>query len=441
MKTTQRNQNTNLILPVASAAAALMGILTYIYRNDPILTTGNTTQKRVHRVGGAIPFLGDAVTCTANMHRFHDFIVDMFETTNNEPWAMKIPLNPVVIVFNDPACLEYVLKTKFSVFETGPKAQNMLRDFLGHGIFNVDGQEWKSQRKLASTIFNVRNFKDFVEDVFSGEMELLSQVIREHIGSEREFDLQELLFRFTFDSFTKIGFGVEINTMITKGPVGFMDAFDAVQARCVRRNLAVSWEWEEYLSGEAKLQVQQMKPIHEFCGSVIEGKRSFGLGCSELLAERDLLALMMCVEGPDGKVPSDKDLVDYCLNFLLAGRDTTAVALTWSIFLIHQNPHVQHSFLQEITTILQGSAPTYEQIRTQMPYANAIFHETLRLYPSVPANMKQANTDTTLPDGTFVPKGCCVSWLPYAMGRTEAIWGPDAKEFRPERWLEMEKQP
>ena len=70
-----------------------------------------------------------------------------------------------------------------------------------------------------------------------------------------------------------------------------------------------------------------------------------------------------------------------------------------------------------------------------MKYANAIFSETLRLHPSVPKNIKQAVVDEVLPDGTIVPKGCMVVWSPYVMGRTESIWGPDAKKFNPDRWL------
>merc|ERR1712151_374515 len=59
----------------------------------------------------------------------------------------------------------------------------------------------------------------------------------------------------------------------------------------------------------------------------------------------------------------------------------------------------------------------------------------LRLYPPVPADPKVAAVDDTLPDGTFVPKGSEIAYLPYSMGRLEELWGPDAEAFRPERWI------
>ncbi|KAJ3076550.1 hypothetical protein HDU98_002542 [Podochytrium sp. JEL0797] len=428
--------STNLILPVVATAAAVTGILAYIYREDPILCQSNTVQKRVHRIGGALPFLGDTLTLTLNIHRIHDFVLGVFEKTRNEPFVGKLPFKPVTINVNDPACVECVLKSEFTVFDKGSNFQEIFHDLLGHGIFNSDGEEWKSQRKLAATIFNVKNFKLFVRDVFSDEMEYFCNVLESHAESDNEFDLQELFFRFTFDSFTKIGFGVEVNTMSATGTIPFMAAFDSIQARMFKRFMTPMWEYAEYWSGEANVHAREIKLIREFGQSIVDQKkRQVDLGGN------DLLSLLMRAEGVDGASPTDKVLVDYCLNFLLAGRDTTACALSWAVFMIHSNPHVLEKFLNEIEAVLNNSTPSYDQLHNQLPYANAIFHETLRLYPSVPSNKKQANTDITLPDGTFVPKGCGVSWSPYVMGRTEAIWGPDAKEFKPERWLKMEKQP
>jgi cytochrome P450 len=63
------------------------------------------------------------------------------------------------------------------------------------------------------------------------------------------------------------------------------------------------------------------------------------------------------------------------------------------------------------------------------------FYEILRLYPPVPANTKYARGDDVWPDGTIIRKGDHVNWSPYSQGRLESIWGPDAKEFKPERWI------
>lgn len=73
---------------------------------------------------------------------------------------------------------------------------------------------------------------------------------------------------------------------------------------------------------------------------------------------------------------------------------------------------------------------------TTVPYIMAVFYEALRLYPPVPFEIKQCEQATTLPDGTFLPKHAVLVWCPWAMNRSRSIWGEDADDFRPERWLD-----
>ncbi|RKO88952.1 cytochrome P450 [Blyttiomyces helicus] len=126
----------------------------------------------------------------------------------------------------------------------------------------------------------------------------------------------------------------------------------------------------------------------------------------------------------------------YLSHLHCPGRDTTAQALSWTFYMLAKNPAAEGRLVEEIMqTLGDVRAPTYDQVKT-MRYSNAVFHETLRLYPSVPKESKQALADDVLPDGTIVDAGTYVLWIPYAMGRSRAIWGEDAKEYRPDRWLE-----
>ncbi|KAJ3237777.1 hypothetical protein HDU81_009016 [Chytriomyces hyalinus] len=431
--------NTQVIVAAATGLVSVLGLIAWVYSDAPIGSSSNSKQK-LRRAPGAVPVLGDALAISAHLDKFHDFILEVFENNGNKTFSMRIPFEPMGVIINDPKLVEYILKTKFHVFDKGPRFQHAFHDFLGRGIFNSDGESWKSQRKLAANIFNVKNFKDFVSDVFVNEMDTFSQVLSEHAKAGDEFDLQDLFYRFTFDSFTKIAFGVDMNTVSEKEKAPFMVAFDEVQARTAKRFLTPMWETGEYMSGQAAIHARQIREIREFGRDIIRKKRAndeAGIVCSE----SDLLSLLMKVKDDKGQLPNDELLVDYALNFLLAGRDTTATVLTWAIYCLSQNPSCLETSHQELSSLDGSSSPTYEQMKSQLPYANAIFHETLRLYPSVPTNQKQANADEILPDGTIIPKGATVGWSAYAMGRTEAIWGPDAKQFKPERWLQMQKQP
>jgi cytochrome P450 len=163
-------------------------------------------------------------------------------------------------------------------------------------------------------------------------------------------------------------------------------------------------------------------------------------------------------------------------------RDTTANALSWALHALHHHPEVEQRLLREAAEVLGGASadaprqqpveaagkaaaaaegtgqapgsqqqqqqqqqagagagglPCYEQVR-HMKYAQAVLLETLRLHPSVPKQVKFALADDLLPDGTFVPAGGCVLYSSYIMGRSEPVWGADAEQFRPERWLAAE---
>ena len=145
------------------------------------------------------------------------------------------------------------------------------------------------------------------------------------------------------------------------------------------------------------------------------------------------------------KQTSDPDKIQSeLLNILVAGRDTTAGLLTNVWFLLARHRRVHARLTEEIAAhVSPGEPPTYEQINA-MKYLRAVLNEALRLYPIVPANTREALMDTVLPRGgvpdgespIFVAKGQVVSYWVWAMHRREDLYGDDADQFRPERWLD-----
>lgn len=180
------------------------------------------------------------------------------------------------------------------------------------------------------------------------------------------------------------------------------------------------------------------KIIKNFTNSIIEDRKKETQDAEKF----DLLTLFSNLTSEDGsKLFSESELSDIILNFIIAGRDTTAQALSWTFYLLAKNPSIKAELLQEVQLVLgKREKLSYEDIK-DMSFARAVFLEALRLYPSVPKNLKQCIKDDYLPDGTFIPKNANVIWSPYSMGRSELIWGPDACEFKPSRWIEMVHQP
>lgn len=130
-------------------------------------------------------------------------------------------------------------------------------------------------------------------------------------------------------------------------------------------------------------------------------------------------------------------MTDIVISFILAGRDTTSAALTWFFWLVSKNSEVENEILKEIKGKSETETHIYDEVK-DMTYTHASLCESMRLYPPVPTDSKEASSDDVLPDGTVVKKGNRMVYHPYAMGRIEKLWGSDWPEFKPERWLEID---
>jgi cytochrome P450 len=113
--------------------------------------------------------------------------------------------------------------------------------------------------------------------------------------------------------------------------------------------------------------------------------------------DRDLLDLFMAAKTEEGDPLNDAQLRDVVLNFIIAGRDTTAQALSWSFWLLSTRPEILAKLRDEAHKILGSSRMAAFADMKDLVYAHAVFYEVLRLYPSVPMNVKVCNQDDVLP--------------------------------------------
>ena len=128
------------------------------------------------------------------------------------------------------------------------------------------------------------------------------------------------------------------------------------------------------------------------------------------------------------------------MSFVIAGRDTTASALSWVFWELTQHADVADRVVEEIDRVLQGEKPTYDEVTNKMPYMQAVIKEAMRLHPPVPEDIKFAVKEDFLPDGTHIPAGIGIIYRIYAMNRLESLW-PNALSFDPDRWLSGDPSP
>eukprot|EP00929_Paragymnodinium_shiwhaense_P027106 TRINITY_DN15987_c1_g2_i2.p1 TRINITY_DN15987_c1_g2~~TRINITY_DN15987_c1_g2_i2.p1 ORF type:complete len:499 (+),score=87.69 TRINITY_DN15987_c1_g2_i2:116-1612(+) len=336
-----------------------------------------------------------------------------------------------VVITCDPKNVEYILKSNFDNYPKGPHMQTRLDDLLGGGIFNADGDLWHSQRKTASRMFNESTFKHHIWKVIDRNCSKVIDILKATPTGET-IRLFNLMNRFTLDTIGAIGFAKNLGTLEhPESP--FLASFDRAQQLCFLRFVKPTWWINRLLGlGEEREAAQHFKTLTNYADLVVADLKS-GLEGDK---GDSFVGLFLKDAKRNGETIGDIFMRDMVLNFLIAGRDTTAQATSWCIYLLSQHPEVEEKILAEAEEMCGDSDPSYEQVK-RMKYVQAVINESLRLYPSVPLNEKYVLNDDTLPDGTFVPSGTTVTYNSYAMGRNCDIWGPDAAEFKPQRWLDM----
>ncbi|TPX30809.1 hypothetical protein SmJEL517_g05711 [Synchytrium microbalum] len=436
----------NYALPIALAAGAtVVGIAgTIYYYKDHAIGTRNPKSMGLPVLKNPTPLIGN----TPEMIVTNDYRTDWIAQTCKElgeAWALTLPFQNCMLTVNVQD-VEFILKDPY-LFEKGEKFRANAQDMLGHGIFNSDGQDWRIARKVGANIFNVKNFRDLFSNVFVEESQKLVAQIRTAASMGGIIELQDLLLRATLDSFTLIAMGRKTNAIEGNGKINadgiytlpvepFMQAFDGANQITSTRFSTPFWSILEYFNGDHAKMHGYLKVMNDFAKDVVDEKRA------KIAAGHkgsDLLDLFMSNGNDDGTPLTDTQLRDITLNFIIAGRDTTAQTLGWTFMRLSQNPEVEKKCRAELLAVLgKDGQYTFESLK-QLKYTNATFLEALRMHANVPGNQKTASADCVLPGtGTPVKKGDAIFISPYVMGYSTDIWGPDAGTFRPERWIDQD---
>ncbi|CAN6909181.1 hypothetical protein HID58_083878 [Brassica napus] len=354
----------------------------------------------------------------------------------------------LVTVTCDPRNLEHMLKTRFDNYPKGPTWQSVFHDLLGQGIFNSDGDIWLFQRKTAALEFTTRTLRQAMGRWVNRGIKLRFCPILESAQAKAEpIDLQDLILRLTFDNICGLAFGKDTKTCAPGLPENsFATAFDRATEASLQRFILPEFLWKLKKWLGLGLEVSLSRSLEEMDGYLAKviNTRKQELMSQQESGHDDLLSRFMMKKK---EAYSDTFLQHVVLNFILAGRDTSSVALSWFFWLITMHPTVEEQIVREICSVLIETRGTENNAASwteeplgfdeidRLVYLKAALSETLRLYPSVPEDSKHVENDDVLPDGTFVPAGSSVSYSIYAAGRMKSTWGEDCLEFIPERWI------
>ncbi|GAA5992515.1 hypothetical protein JCM10908_000857 [Rhodotorula pacifica] len=338
-----------------------------------------------------------------------------------------------MIMLSKSEHLAHVQKEAFHKYRKGPLFSNSMSQVLGKGIFVVDGHAWQMQRKATSKIFTASNFKGIITSSIQDHLRQLVAVIGEHADRGDEFDLADLFFRFTLDSFTEMAFGRSTNSLKESRPVPFAIAFDYAQvAMDIRFNNPLWWMIEPFNGNRRKMQ-EAVRIMDDFAYDIIAQREIDGRD-GKNPGDTDLLSLYMALRDESGEPLSRQALRDALLNLIIAGRDTTAQGLSWTFFRLISEPQYFDLIRDEAASL--PDVIDYDTWRS-MHAITAVFEEGMRLHPAVPKNGWEAIEDDVMPNGgPRIEKGDFVAWNDWCRARDPEIWGSDAAEFKPSRFLD-----
>ncbi|KAG6623527.1 Cytochrome P450 [Phytophthora cinnamomi] len=440
-----------LLLPVAIQLSRRIGSSTTETSEEMAERTDSEPERQeAGRPPWTLPVLHNTLGFLLAGNNIHEWITRNCERFEGKPFTVKVLGLPRMLVVSTPEAFEDVLKHQFMNFPKGPHYEENMKALLGDGIFAVDGVKWAHQRDVARGLFRARELRECMIEAITRHTMALHDVLKQICARNRSVDLYKLLSCFSTEAFAEISFGLKMDCLRANKELPFQAAFDRAQRLIALRFVRPRWFWELQrrlgLGAEDQLQLD-IKEIDATVLSIVQRVLAQRAMAPEDGTDKSTNMLSLFLDSiakspeADEKLYDPAHLRDVVVNFLVAGRDTTAQALSWFFFNVSQNPRVESKLRREIYKKLPElmtadcCVPTLQQVN-KLVYLEAVIKETLRLYPSMAISPKYAVRDTVLSDGTFIAAGSIVCLPLYAMGRMPHVWGPDAAEFKPERWID-----
>ncbi|KAI3846872.1 hypothetical protein MKX03_008465 [Papaver bracteatum] len=393
----------------------------------------NTNKSSSSILPKSYPLVGSTFALLANRDRHNQWATEILTVCPTNTYVLRY-LGGCMVFTANPENVKHIAKSHFSNYPKGAVLKNILSDFFGNGNVNADGDSWKFQRQILSHEFNPTSLRKFFEEVVKVEIfHRLIPVLSMAAEKNCEHDLQDIFQRFAFDTICKKAFGYDPSYLSpsleeTEFAVAFEDA-NRITSERVGHVIPLVWKLKRFLNiGSGKILKQAIATIRESIRKIVRQKKHELKEKSFLEATDDLISRIVKDHNLDEEL-----VIDIAINFIVGGLDTISAALTWFFWLVSSNPEVGIEILKEIKQTAEE--PGYDDLK-DMVYIHASLCETMRLYPPVPVESKEAASDDILPDGTIIKKGMMVLYSSYAMGRMQNLWGPDWNEFKPGRWLE-----
>jgi cytochrome P450 len=327
-----------------------------------------------------------------------------------------------MFVVNDPAAIKQVLIDNAANYQKTEITRRILEPGLGKGLITSEGETWRQHRRTMSPAFDQRSIAAYTPIMTGAASELLSEWERVPAGTS--IDVATAMMQVTLNIISRTMFSSDSDEI-----VAIMGRSAGSYQAKMRPNILDMLGLPNWLAGLPRFGVAQ-RTLREFdtmIDRLIENRaRDLASGPKDLLAR-----LIAARDEQSGTGMSAQEVRDHVLTIFLAGHETTAMAMTWTWFLLSQHAAEEAKLHAEVDAVLGGRAPTHDDLG-RLTYSRMVVEESMRIYPPVHTIARQANADDTLV-GRKIPKGSTVMIVPWLLHRHIKFW-EDPGRFDPERF-------
>ncbi|EAI4691100.1 MULTISPECIES: cytochrome P450 [Campylobacter] len=337
---------------------------------------------------------------------------------------VKMP-NFDLYVINDTKEVKRMMVDEVREFPKSAFLHELLSPLLGESIFTTNGEVWKKQRELLRPSFEMTR----INKVFN----LMSEAVADMMDRFSKYpnhaviEVDEAMTFITADVIFRTIMSSKLDEEKGKKILNAFVTFQEQSVHTAMRRMFRFPKWLSYVLGDRK-RAKAGDVIRQVLSDIIKSRYDM----ADNAEFEDILgSLLLVVDADTNKRFSFEEILDQVAMLFLAGHETTASSLTWTLYLLSLYPKEQEKAYEEITQVLQGGAIEISHLR-QFKYLTNIFKESLRLYPPVGFFAREAKKDTQVRD-KLIKKGSGVVIAPWLIHRHEEFW-TNPHGFNPSRF-------
>lgn len=337
---------------------------------------------------------------------------------------VKMP-NFDLYVINDTKEVKRMMVDEVREFPKSAFLHELLSPLLGESIFTTNGEAWKKQRELLRPSFEMTR----INKVFN----LMSEAVADMMDRFSKYpnhaviEVDEAMTFITADVIFRTIMSSKLDEEKGKKILNAFVTFQEQSVHTAMRRMFRFPKWLSYVLGDRK-RAKAGDVIRQVLSDIIKPRYDM----ADNAEFEDILgSLLLVVDADTNKRFSFEEILDQVAMLFLAGHETTASSLTWTLYLLSLYPKDQEKAYEEIIQVLQGGAIEISHLR-QFKYLTNIFKESLRLYPPVGFFAREAKKDTQVRD-KLIKKGSGVVIAPWLIHRHEEFW-TNPHGFNPSRF-------